>query len=53
MEVATVGKIVIDKKFSSISTTYDWIASIVHNSTSNLLKEELKKVMKNMGAQLF
>ena len=52
LEAVTSGEIVAEKQFSSISTIYDWIASTIQKSGSDVLKEELKIEMKNMGAQL-
>mgnify|MGYP000028745574 FL=1 len=49
-EAVTLGKNVVED-FPSISITYDWSASTLQSSTSNVLKEELQKEMKNMGAQ--
>jgi hypothetical protein len=52
LEAVKSAEIQAEKKFSSIKTTYEWIASTIQNSESEVLKEELKKELNNMGTQL-
>ena len=52
LEAVKSTQMVVEKKFSSISTTYEWIASTIQNSKCEVLKEELKKELNNMDTQL-
>ena len=50
LEEVTLGEMVAKKQFSSLTTTYKWIASKIQNSESDVLKE--LKELTNMGTQL-
>ena len=52
LEAVKSAEIQAEKQFSSIKTTYEWIALTIQNSESEVLKEELKKELNNMGTQL-
>ena len=52
LEAVKSAEIQAEKKYSSIKTTVEWIASTIQNSESEVLKEELKKELNNMDTQL-
>ena len=52
LEEVTSGAMATEKQFSFLTTTYEWIASKLQNYESDVLKEELKKELTNMGTQL-
>ena len=48
LKEVTSSEMAVEKQFSSLTTTYEWIASKIQNSESDVLKEELKELT-NMG----
>ena len=52
LEEVSSSEMAADKQFTSISNTYEWITTTIQHSESDVLKEELKKELANMGTQL-
>ena len=52
LEEVSSSEMAPEKQFTSISNTYEWIAATIQHSENDVLKEELKKELKNMGTQL-
>ena len=52
LEEVSSSEMAEEKQFTSISNTYEWIASTIQNSESDVLKEELKKELTTMGTRL-
>ena len=52
LEEVSSGEMATEKQFTSMSNTYEWIASTIQNSESDVLKEELKKELTTMGTRL-
>ena len=51
-EEVSSGEMAAEKQFTSMSNTYEWIASTIQNSDSDVLKEELKKKLTTMCTHL-
>ena len=52
LEEVSSSEMAAEKQFTSISNTYEWITTTIQHSESDVLKEELKKELANMGTQL-
>ena len=52
LEEVSSSEMVAEKQFTSISNTYEWITATIQHSENDVLKEELKKELTNMGTQL-
>ena len=52
LEKVSSSEMASEKQFTSISNTYEWLPATIQHSESDVLKEELKKELANMGTQL-